>query len=139
MNYFSYEKIFKCGESMKKGLSETCHAFFSTLANPTRLAILELLRNGPKNVSEIAKTLKQEQSMISHNLRVLERCKFVFSERKGKERFYHLNKETIEPIFKIFTYHAKKYCPTKGECLTREGIRKKKKKEAATPVYLTRL
>lgn len=139
MNYFSYEKIFRCGENMKRGLSETCYVFFSTLANPTRLAILELLRNAPKNVSEIAKTLNQEQSMVSHNLRVLERCKFVFSERKGKERFYHLNKETMEPIFKIFTYHAKKYCPTRGKCLTREGIQRKKKKEAATPVYLTRL
>lgn len=124
---------------MKRGLSETCHVFFSTLANPTRLAILELLREKPRNVSEIAKTLNQEQSMISHNLRVLERCKFVFSERKGKERFYYLNKETMEPIFKIFTYHAEKYCPAKGKCLTREGIQEKRKKEASTAIYLTRL
>jgi len=39
--------------------------FFSTLANPLRLAILELLRDGPKNVTQIAEALKQEQSMIS--------------------------------------------------------------------------
>ena len=38
---------------VKHGLSETCYLFFSTLANPTRLAILELLRNGPRNVTEI--------------------------------------------------------------------------------------
>jgi len=124
---------------MKKGLSQTCYVFFSTLANPTRLAILELLREKPRNVSEIAKVLSQEQSMISHNLRALEKCKFVFSERKGKERFYYLNRETMEPIFKIFTYHAEKYCPTKGKCLAREGVQKRKKRDASTRVYLARL
>jgi len=80
---------------LKQNLSETCRQFFSTLANPTRLAILELLRDGPKNVTEISETLNQEQSMISHNLKPLERCRFVFSERRKKERFYSLNKETI--------------------------------------------
>jgi len=134
MNYYSYEKYF-----MKMSLSETCYRFFLTLANPTRLAILELLREGPKNVSEIAKTLNQEQSMISHNLKTLEKCVFVFSERRGKERFYHLNKETMEEIFKIFTYHASKYCPTKGKCLTKEGVRKEAKKKALEPLHISRV
>lgn len=123
---------------MKRGLSETCHLFFSTLSNPTRLAILELLRNGPKNVTEIADTLNQEQSMISHNLKPLERCRFVFSERKKKERFYSLNKETMEPLFKTFTYHARKYCPTDGRCLTERHLQKHRKKEAANLLYLSR-
>ena len=59
---------------MKRGLSETCYMFFSTLSNPTRLGILELLNNGPKNVTEISEALNQNQSMISHNLKPLERC-----------------------------------------------------------------
>jgi len=29
--------------AMKKGLSQTCYRFFSTLANPTRLAAMERL------------------------------------------------------------------------------------------------
>ena len=102
---------------MKRGLSDTCRLFFSTLSNPTRLAILELLRESPRNVTQLAEALNQEQSMISHNLRPLVRCKFVFVERKWKERVYSLNKETTEPIFKIFEDHAEKYCPTKGKCL----------------------
>jgi DNA-binding transcriptional ArsR family regulator len=126
------------GDHMKQNLSETCHQFFSTLANPTRLAILELLRDGPRNVTEIAETLKQEQSMISHNLKPLERCKFIFSERRKKERIYSLNKETMEKLFKIFSYHAKKYCPTKGKCLTDRGLQEQKKKDASTSLYLTR-
>jgi len=100
----------------KSSLAKTCYRFFSTLSNPTRLAILERLREGPKNVKQISKSLGQEQSMISHNLRPLVECRFVFVERKWKERLYSLNKETMEPIFKTFNFHAQKYCPTKGAC-----------------------
>ena len=123
---------------MKQNLSETCYKFFSTLANPTRLAILEFLRDGSRNVTEISEALNQEQSMISHNLKPLERCRFVFSERRKKERFYSLNKETLEQLFKIFSYHAKKYCPTGGKCLTDRSLRKQREKDASSPLYVTR-
>jgi DNA-binding transcriptional ArsR family regulator len=123
---------------MKRGLNETCHLFFSTLANPTRLAILELLREGPRNVTAISEALNQEQSMISHNLKPLERCRFVFSERRKKERIYSLNKETMEQLFKIFGYHAEKYCPTGGRCLAEKGLREQKKKNASSQLYVTR-
>lgn len=123
---------------MKRNLSETCHLFFSTLSNPTRLGILELLREAQKNVTQLAEALNQEHSMISHNLQPLIRCCFVFVERKGKERVYLLNKEVMEPLFKIFVHHAEKYCPTKGKCLTGKGLREYRKREASKPVYVTR-
>lgn len=124
---------------MSQSVSKVCYQFFSVLANPTRLAILELLREGPKSVTEIAEALKKEQSMISHNLKPLTRCRLVFVERRKRERIYHLNKETVEKIFKIFSYHAKKYCPMEGRCLTEEGLKEHKKKEALTPLYLDHL
>ncbi len=105
--------------SLKKGLSETCHLFFSTLSNPTRLAILELLREGARNVTQISEVIGQEQSMVSHNLKPLVRCGFVFVKRRWRERLYSLNKETMEPMFAIIDNHVDKYCPKKGECLNR--------------------
>ena len=122
---------------MKRGLSETCYMFFKVLANPTRLAILEVLRNKPRSVNEIAESLKQEQSMISHNLKALERCRFVFSERKEKQRIYSLNKETVEPLFELFAYHSQKYCPTRGKCLTQKGLRELRKKDASGQLRVT--
>jgi len=109
-------KDFSCVIPLKKDLSETCHLFFSTLANPTRLAILERLREETLNVSELSEALGQEQSMISHNLKPLTRCRFVLAERRGKERRYTLNRDTMEPLFKIIENHAEKHCPTKGKC-----------------------
>jgi DNA-binding transcriptional ArsR family regulator len=122
---------------MKRGLSETCYVFFKVLANPTRLAILEALRDRSRSVAEIAGTLKQEQSMISHNLKTLEECRFVLSERKAKQRIYSLNRETVEPLFKLFTNHSQKYCPTGGKCLTEKGLRQLRKKQASNQLHVT--
>ena len=121
---------------MKFCSTETCHLFFATLANPTRLAILEVLGDGPHNVAEISEALKQEQSMVSHNLKPLEECAFVFSERRGRERIYRLNKQIIEPLFDLFVYHESKYCPSGRVCLTAKGIVREKKKEAAKELYV---
>ena len=121
---------------MKRDLSETCYMFFKVLANPARLAILEALRDRPKSVNEITVELKQEQSMISHNLSALERCRFVSSERREKRRLYSLNSETMEPLFKLFKYHYEKYCPTRGKCLTEEGLRQMRKKQASNRLHV---
>jgi len=121
---------------MKICSTETCHLFFSALANPTRLAILETLTEGPKNVAEISETLRQEQSMISHNLKPLEECALVFSEKKGRKHLYSANKEIVEPLFELVVFHDKKYCPTGRVCLTRKGITQQKKKEASRELYI---
>ncbi len=101
---------------MKRGLSKTCYLFFSTMANPTRLAILEKLLERPMSVTQLADALRQEQSMISHNLRPLIRCRFVHVERRGRMRIYHVNRDTVETLFNAVKNHAERYCPTGGRC-----------------------
>jgi ArsR family transcriptional regulator len=122
---------------MKRGLTETCYLFFGTLANPTRLAILEALDGGPNSVSDIAQKLKQEQSMISHNLKPLERCGFVFKERKKKQIIYSLNGETVKPLFKLFMFHSEKYCPTGKKCFSKKKLKEHRKKEASRRLHVT--
>jgi DNA-binding transcriptional ArsR family regulator len=102
------------------------------------LAILEILQDGSKNVAEIAKATGHEQSMISHNLKTLENCAFVFCERQGKTRVYRVNKEVIEPLFELFSFHASKYCPNGRICLTSNGFKTRKKKEASEALYINR-
>jgi len=105
---------------MKRGLSEICYGFFSTLANPTRLAILEKLSEGEMNVTGLASEIGQEQSMVSHNLKILEQCSFVFSKRRGKEKFVSLNGDTVNSIFGIVEEHEDKYCKAAGNCPYRD-------------------
>jgi len=101
---------------MKKGLTDLCYGFFSTLANPTRLAIMEKLSKRSMNVTQLSEALGQEQSMVSHNLEKLTRCRFVYSKRKGKAIVYSLNRETASMLFNTIKNHAEKHCPYKGKC-----------------------
>lgn len=84
--------------------------FFGTLANKNRLKIINLLRKTPKCVSEIAKCLNFNQTTVSHNLKILQRCGFVFAERKGRHRFYKLNKKTIKPLMDLIDSHMHEFC-----------------------------
>ncbi len=98
-------------EGFDKG--ELCGAykiFFGTLVSKPRLNIINLLRNGKKNVSEIMNELKMDQTSASHNLTRLKLCGFVKSEIDGKYRYYKINEETIKPLMEIIEEHMLQYC-----------------------------
>lgn len=97
-------------------LYDAYELFLETLGNRRRIRIIESLMSGPKSVSEIVNKTKFEQSNVSHNLRRLERCGFVKSERTGKNRVYSLNNETIKPLMIIIEKHINKFCKN---CLRR--------------------
>ena len=121
---------------MKNSVNKTCYRIFSALANPTRLAIAEMLQDGPKKLIELERALKQEQSMISHNLRPLLECSLVFAKRDGKEQVYYLNKEIMEPLLQLCNRHAGKYCPIGQKCLTDKQLAGFRRKQAASPLYI---
>lgn len=95
---------------MKIELKQPYKTFFGTLANQYRLEIIEALSNGEKNVTEICKKTKLNQSTVSHNLQRLEHCGFVFVKPNGKERIYELNKETIKPLLEMMHQHISNHC-----------------------------
>jgi DNA-binding transcriptional ArsR family regulator len=95
---------------MKQALRQPYQQFFGTLANQTRIDIVELLGKGPKNVGEIVEALGCDQTTVSHNLRRLEECGFVTVARKGKERVYTLNEVTIRPLLTLMHSHMDHYC-----------------------------
>ena len=96
---------------------QTYKLFFGTLANLNRINIINSLRKNPKNVTEICRLTKFNQTTVSHNLKRLQRCGFVFSERKGKHICYSLNKKTIKPLMEMIDKHMHSFCEhlVKGE------------------------
>lgn len=95
---------------MKNNTYDSYAVFFETLGNQNRLRIINALRNGPKNVTEIIKETKLEQTCISHCLKRLESCGFVSVKRNGKFRIYELNHATIESLMELIDKHTQKYC-----------------------------
>jgi ArsR family transcriptional regulator, nickel/cobalt-responsive transcriptional repressor len=67
-----------------------CAERLKLLADPTRLAILQLLRSGPRQVGELNAEIDIEQSLLSHHLRKLREARLVFAERAGKAVRYRL-------------------------------------------------
>jgi ArsR family transcriptional regulator, cadmium/lead-responsive transcriptional repressor len=84
--------------------------FFGTLVSEPRLKIINLLKKGEKNVSEIMDFLKMDQTSASHNLARLKECGFVNVEIKGKYRCYTLNETTIQPLMSLIDEHMSKNC-----------------------------
>lgn len=84
--------------------------FFGTLISESRLKIINLLRRGRKNVSEIIIELKMAQTAVSHDLSRLKKCGFVEVEIEGKFRYYQLNKKTIKPLMLLIDKHMSEYC-----------------------------
>ena len=89
---------------------EAYKLFFGTLVSEPRLKIINLLRKGKKNVSEIIKELNFDQTSVSHNLARLKMCGFVLDEINGKFRYYKLNEETIKPLMLLIDKHMSKNC-----------------------------
>ena len=54
------------------------------LAEPTRLKVVTMLKDGPKFVSELKKATKVEPTLLSHHLALLRKAGFVTSRRIGK-------------------------------------------------------
>lgn len=86
------------------------HTFFTNLANPLKMDIVLLLKDGEKSVGELCEVLKVEQSKISHALACLKGCRIVESKQNGKQRIYSLNKKTIVPMLNILDKHSINFC-----------------------------
>lgn len=84
--------------------------FFGTLVSESRLKIINLLRAGKKNVSEIMNELKMDQTAVSHDLQRLSKCGFVQVECQGKFRYYSLNEKTIKPLMDLIDKHMAGNC-----------------------------
>ena len=66
-------------------------AAMDALGDPTRRAIFERLRLGPRSVGELAEGLPVSRPAVSQHLRVLKEARLVTERRDGTRRIYSLN------------------------------------------------
>jgi len=73
-----------------KTTAPSCASKLKVLSDSTRLAVLESLMAGPKNVGELMEQLDVEQSLLSHHLAILRDSSLVEASREGKAMVYQL-------------------------------------------------
>jgi DNA-binding transcriptional ArsR family regulator/uncharacterized protein YndB with AHSA1/START domain len=61
------------------------------LADPTRRRLLDLLRDGPRTTGDLAATFDVTRFAVMQHLEVLAAAGLVRAERRGRERWNHLN------------------------------------------------
>ena len=71
---------------------------FRAIADPTRRAILDALRSGPKPVNAVAEAFPVSRPAISKHLRILREAGVVEETRQGRERLYRLKPAKLEPV-----------------------------------------
>lgn len=72
--------------------------FFKALAHPTRIRILELLREGEKSVTELQLALGPEGVGVSQQLAILRMKNLVDTRRAGTSIYYRLRDAQISQV-----------------------------------------
>ncbi len=74
---------------------------FRGFSDPSRLSILESLRNGAVTVSEIVETTGLSQSNVSNHLGCLRDCGLVVAEQQGRFVYYQLSDKRVGHLLEL--------------------------------------
>jgi DNA-binding transcriptional ArsR family regulator len=77
---------------------ETNGKALTALGDPTRRAIFEQLRTGPRSVGELASSLPVSRPAVSQHLRVLREAGLVSDRRDGTRRLYRVAPQGVAEL-----------------------------------------
>ncbi|RYZ87884.1 MAG: ArsR family transcriptional regulator [Proteobacteria bacterium] len=86
---------------MQDALREFKSNIFQALAHPTRIAIVELLRDGEMSAGNLIEHLGIEQANASQHLSVLRTKQVVVSRREGNQVFYTVRDPLLIDVLDI--------------------------------------
>ena len=102
---------------------------FQALANPKRIAIIELLGNGELSAGELMEKLGMEQANLSQHQSVLRAKQLVVNRKAGNQVFYSVRDPLIIEVLALmrryFYTHLKEAMELLGEMdsSSTEGVR----------------
>ncbi len=73
-------------------------AYFQVLAEPTRLRILNALREGERNVGELAQTCGYTAANISRHLSLMTKHAIVAREVRGTSVYYRITDDSVDAL-----------------------------------------
>ena len=81
-----------------RSVTYSSEATFHALADPTRRAVLDLLRQGEQPAGRIAEAFPVSRPAISKHLRQLRNARLVVEHRRGRHRMYQLNPKPLKAV-----------------------------------------
>jgi DNA-binding transcriptional ArsR family regulator len=80
---------------------------FQAIADPTRRRILDLLGDGERPVTELARQFDVTLSAISQHMRVLRDAGLVRMRPAGRERLYRLSADPLREVSEWVGHHER--------------------------------
>jgi len=74
---------------------------FHALAHPTRIAIVEMLRDGEMSAGQLIEKLELEQANASQHLAVLRAKQIVVNRKEGNQVFYSIRDRALVDVLDI--------------------------------------
>ena len=71
---------------------------FRGFADPSRLAILEALREGERTVTDLVQTIRLTQPNVSNHLSCLRDCGLVTARQQGRFAYYSLSDDRVAQL-----------------------------------------
>jgi ArsR family transcriptional regulator len=76
-------------------------SIFQALAHPTRIAIVEVLREGESSTRAIQERLGIEQANLSQHLAILRSRQIVMNRKEGNQVFYSLRNKVLLKVLDV--------------------------------------
>lgn len=71
---------------------------FKILSDPSRIRILQLLKEGPLTVNVLVDTLGIERTLVSHHLKILRDNRMVTAEKIGRNVHYRIHNDLLSSV-----------------------------------------
>jgi DNA-binding transcriptional ArsR family regulator len=109
-------------------------SIFHALAHPTRIAIVEVLRDGEISARAIQERLGIEQANLSQHLAILRSRQIVSSRKEGNQAFYSLRNKALVKVLEMmrryFQAHLAEEIQMLGEIEAEDPARRKERLKA---------
>ncbi|MEM7213133.1 MAG: metalloregulator ArsR/SmtB family transcription factor [Pseudomonadota bacterium] len=88
-------------------MANELYTSFHALGDPTRLAVVEMLLDGPATVSDLAKPHSMALPSFTKHLGILERAGLITSSKSGRVRTCFIHADSMSEIDDWFTDRRK--------------------------------
>jgi DNA-binding transcriptional ArsR family regulator len=89
------------------GRRASASSVFDAVADPTRRAILDRLRDGEQPAMALGRPLRVSPSALSQHLAVLRKARLVTRRRAGRVQFYKLRPEPLEEVARWIHFYER--------------------------------